>query len=116
MDKVLVTTPRVGSSWKNKEVKSHRRMLREGDYDSLPKKSSMKPKTFCWDDRKQLNEYLNPLVRYLEKNCNRPWDKVYSEISKNMDRRGTVQNHIFEHLFDYVELTILYLILNTFTH
>jgi hypothetical protein len=63
----------------------------------------MKPKSRKWDERKQLNEYLKPLVRYLVKNCGRPWDKVYSEICENMDRRGIVQDHIFQHLFDYVE-------------
>ena len=107
MDKVLVTTPRIGSSWKNGEVKKSRRMEREGDYDSLPSYSSMKPKTRDWD-RKSLNEYLNPLARYLAKNCNRPWNKVYSEICENMDRRGVVQAHIFEHLFDYVEIHTIF--------
>lgn len=103
MDKLLVTTPRIGSSMKNREVKEARRVAREGDYDNLPRNSSMKPKSRRWDDRKQLNEYLKPLVRYLVKNCGRPWDKVYSEICENMDRRGIVQDHIFQHLFDYVE-------------
>jgi hypothetical protein len=103
MDKVLVTTPRIGSDWKNGEIKKNRRLEREGKYDDLPSYSSMKPKDFSWN-RKSLNEYLNPLVRYLVKNCNRPWDKVYSEICENMDRRGAVQAHIFQHLFDYVEL------------
>jgi hypothetical protein len=104
MDKVLVTTPRIGSNMKNREVKEARRSARESDYDNLPRYSSMKPKSRHWDDRKQLNEYLKPLVRFLAKNCNRPWNKVYSEICKNMDRRGIVQDHIFQHLFDYVEL------------
>ena len=103
MDKLLVTTPRVGSSMKNREVKEARRSAREGDYDNLPRNSSMKPKSRRWDDRKQLNEYLTPLVRYLKKSCGRPWNKVYSEICENMDRRGAVQDHIFQHLFDYVE-------------
>ena len=103
MDKVLVTTPRIGSDWKNGETKKSRRLETEGKYDDLPSYSSMKPKDFSWD-RKSLNEYLKPLVRYLAKNCNRPWDKVYSEICENMDRRGAVQAHIFQHLFDYVEL------------
>jgi hypothetical protein len=89
---------------KNREVKEARRSAREGNYDSLPHNSSMKPKSRRWDERKELNEYLNPLVRYLAKNCGRPWDKVYSEICENMDRRGAVQDHIFQHLFDYVEL------------
>jgi len=104
MDKVLVTTPRIGSSRKNGEVKKSRRLEREGSYDDLPSYSSMKPKDRNWWGRKELNEYLNPLVRYLAKNCNRPWNKVYSEICENMDRRGVVQDHIFQHLFDYVEL------------
>jgi len=103
MDKVLVTTPRVGSSMKNGEIKKNRRKMREGRHEELSSYSSMKPKSRSWDDRKQLNEYLTPLVRYLKKNCGRPWDKVYSEICKNMDRRGVVQDHIFQHLFDYVE-------------
>lgn len=103
MDKLLVTTPRVGSSMKNREVKEARRKSREGDYDSLPRNSSMKPKSRRWDERKQFNEYLKPLVRFLKKNCGRPWNKVYSEICENMDRRGIVQDHIFQHLFDFVE-------------
>ena len=105
MDKVLVTTPRIGSSIKNGEVRRNRRKEREGSYDDLPRYSSMKPKSRKWDDRKYLNEYLNPLIRFLQKNCNRPWNKVYSEICTNMDRRSAVKAHIFEHLFDYVERT-----------
>ena len=82
MDKVLVTTPRVGSSMKNGEVKNNRRKAREGRYDELSSHSSMKPKSRKWDDRKMLNEYLNPLVRYLQKNCGKPWNKIYSDICK----------------------------------
>tara|TARA_Y100000034_G_scaffold58968_1_gene71791 strand:- start:126 stop:836 length:711 start_codon:yes stop_codon:yes gene_type:complete len=104
MDKLLVTTPRIGSSWKNREIKEARRSAREGAYDSLPGFSSMKPKSRKWDERKEFNEYLKPLVRYLKKNCGRPWDKVYSEICENMDRRGVVQDHIFQHLFQFVEV------------
>ena len=102
MDKLLVTTARIGSSLKNSEVKRHRR-TNEKDYENLPSYSSMKPKGRRYEERKQLNEYLNPLIRFLRKNCNRPWEKVYSEICENLDRRTAVQNHIFDHLFDYVE-------------
>jgi len=103
MDKILVTTPRIGSRLKNEEVKEQRRKARDSDDYDLPQKSSMKPKGKHSWNRKSLNEYLNPLVRYLSKNCGRPWDKVYSEICENMDRRGVTQDHIFQHLFDYVE-------------
>ena len=104
MNKVLVTTPRIGSWMKNYEVKNQRRSFRDGDHD-LPSHSSMKPKTnrtSC--ERKSLNEYLNPLSRYLNKNIGRVWDDIYSDICKNMDKRTPVQAHIFQHLFDYVEL------------
>ena len=104
MDKVLVTTPRIGSSMKNGEVRKHRRQERERLYDDLPSHSSMKPKSRRWDDRKSLNEYLNPLIRFLQKSCNRPWNNVYSEICANMDRRSAVKDHIFQHLFDYVKV------------
>jgi len=103
MDKILVTNPRIGSSWKNFQVKKERRVFRDGVYD-LPAYSSMKPKgkeTFC--ERKSLNEYLNPLARFLSKNVGRKWNSVYSEICRYMDKRTAVQNHIFQHLFDYVE-------------
>ena len=108
MSKILVTTPRIGSWMKNYEVKNQRRSFRDGDYD-LPSYSSMKPKTrrtSCV--RKSLNEYLNPLIRYLNKNIGRPWDNIYSDICKNMDKRTPVQSHIFQHLFEYVELNPIF--------
>lgn len=116
MDKILVTTPRVGSSMKNGEIKSNRRKMREGRYSELSSYSSMKPKSRKWDDRKMLNEYLNPLVRYLQKNCGKPWDKVYSDICKNMDKRGAVKAHIFQHLFDYVEKNPVFRDGEVYTH
>ena len=108
MDKILVTTPRLGSSLKNSEVKRHRG-TNEKDYENLPSYSSMKPKGRRYEERKELNEYLNPLLRFLRKNCNRPWDKVYSEICENLDRRTAVQDHIFIHLFDYVQTKAIFL-------
>lgn len=32
----------------------------------------------------------------------RPWDKVYSEICENMDRRSAVGGHIFQHLWAFI--------------
>jgi hypothetical protein len=92
MSKVLVTTPRIGSSNKNFEVKKDRRSFKnKKNHEDLPSYSSMKPRSSSWEDRKSLNEYLNPLIRYLNKNVGRPWDKVYSDICKNMDKRTPVQ-------------------------
>jgi hypothetical protein len=49
-----------------------------------------------------LNENLNPLRRYLRAQVGRPWSKVYSEIAGNIDRRNTVQQHIYQHLDQFV--------------
>lgn len=53
--------------------------------------------------RKGLNENLAPLRRWLAKQAGRPWDKVYSELAGNIDRRNTVQEHIFAHIDQFVE-------------
>jgi hypothetical protein len=49
-----------------------------------------------------LNENLRPLERFLIAQVGRPWNKVYGEISAGIDRRNTVQQHIFAHLDDMI--------------
>jgi hypothetical protein len=53
---------------------------------------------------KWLNENLAPLKRYLEKQVNRPWDKVYSEIRAAIDARSTVKQHVLQHVSDFVAI------------
>lgn len=101
ISKVLVTTPRVGSRLKNGEVLALRRERITEDYDG-PRRTSMKPSHHRYCDRKQLNEYLNPLARFLQKQVGKRWDDVYSEICKHNKRGSAVGEHIFQHLFDYV--------------
>jgi hypothetical protein len=57
-----------------------------------------------YSDRKWLNENLAPLKRFLGKQVNRPWDKVYSEIRESIDSRSTVKQHILQHLEDFVAI------------
>lgn len=54
-------------------------------------------------NRKSFNENLNPLKNFLRVNVGRPWDKIYSDICTAFDKRKVVNNHILEHLFQYVE-------------
>ena len=103
MKKVLVTRPRHGSTMKNQQVSNLRREKITQDYDG-PTRTSMKPNAARYTDRKQLNENLNPLLRYLEKNCGRPWDRIYSEIRNKNPLGSAVTEHIYEHLFFFVEL------------
>lgn len=58
---------------------------------------------------KWLNENLAPLRRYLEKQVNRPWDKVYSEICATIDPRSTVKQHILQHIGDFVAINTYWL-------
>ncbi len=51
---------------------------------------------------KALNENLAPLRRFLGKQAGRPWDKVYSEISEHLKVTSTVQQHVRDHLDDFV--------------
>lgn len=51
---------------------------------------------------KRLNENLAPLRRYLEGQVGRPWRKVYAEISENLKPSSTVQQHVRDHVEDFV--------------
>lgn len=53
-----------------------------------------------------LNENLAPLRRYLRAQVGRPWSKVFSEISANIDRRNTVQQHIYQHIDGFIAIQV----------
>jgi hypothetical protein len=53
---------------------------------------------------KYLNENLAPLRRYLESQVGRPWSKVYSEISEHLRPTSTVQQHVRDHIEDFVSV------------
>jgi hypothetical protein len=95
MFKVIVERPRNG---KSKE--SLARWLRR-DLDG-PSRAGMRAGL----GRPQLNENLNPLQRYLHSQVGRPWDKVYSEIASTIDRRNTVQQHVYQHLHQFVAIKV----------
>jgi hypothetical protein len=51
---------------------------------------------------KELNENLSPLRRYLERQVGRPWNKVYSEIAEHLRPDNVVQQHVRDHLRNFV--------------
>jgi len=53
-----------------------------------------------------LNENLSPLRRYLRAQVGRPWDKVYGEIAAGIDRRNTVQQHVYQHIDDFIAVQV----------
>jgi len=110
MAKVIVERPRYGSrkattddpkGWNKKKFgNSH------PDMEDLPSKESMSAGRKHGYDRKQLNEHLNPLYRYLDKQVGRPWDKVYSEICERIRLTSTVQRHILQHVDQHVATAV----------
>jgi hypothetical protein len=53
-------------------------------------------------DYRELNEDLQPLRRYLHAQVGRSWDKVFSEICATIDRRNAVQQHIHQHIDQFI--------------
>jgi hypothetical protein len=55
---------------------------------------------------RSLNENLSPLRRYLCAQVGRPWSTVYGEITSRLDRRNTVQQHVYQHLDDFIAIQV----------
>lgn len=54
-------------------------------------------------NHKEFTDVLSPLRGFLEKNVGRPWNDVHSELCKGLDRRSVTGQHVFTHLWQYVE-------------
>lgn len=108
MGKVLVERPRVrcrfvrGLCGKGYNTRVRREMASESGSPS--REGTMRRYNGRGD--KYFNEHLGPLRRFVESNVGRPWDKVYSEICKHVDRGNVVQKHILTHLFEYVTVDV----------
>jgi hypothetical protein len=95
MYKVIVERPRRG-----KEGSAAAARLRK-DFDG-PMRLGMR----AGYGYRSLNENLAPLRRYLLAQLGRPWNKVFSEICAGIDRRNTVQQHIHQHLRDFIAIDV----------
>lgn len=95
MYKVIVERPRRG-----KDGYSNAKRLRN-DWDS-----PMHLGTRAGYGGRNLNENLAPMRRYLHAQIGRPWNKVFSEICADIDRRNTVQQHIHQHIGDFIAIHV----------
>lgn len=103
MNKLLCERPRYGEDYSKFGNKNT--LL-----EDLPTKESMrKPYGGRYGRGKQLNDYLAPLRRFLESKVGSLWDDVYSEIRANINPNSTVQQHVLEHIFGYVEINVQYI-------
>jgi hypothetical protein len=75
------------------------------ELENLPHREGMKRRhVFDYGRSKQFNENLRPLLGIIRKNVNRPWNKVYAELCQVFDRRSVINQHIVQHLRDFIEL------------
>jgi hypothetical protein len=103
MAKVIVERPRGGR--RVKDPKGERRRQRRFCDDESPKWESTSRR---WSGgTKWLSEHLGPLRRFLLSNVGRPWDKVFSEICANINRNSPVQDHVRDHVYDFVETQVM---------
>lgn len=102
MKKVVVERPRSRSRQRNNKFGARLRYIPDHDYDDEPKK----PRGFesyTAGSRKWFTDVLGPLAGFLRKNIGRPWDKVYSELCANLDKRKATGKHIFDHIKGMVQ-------------
>lgn len=98
MAKVIVERPRSGRSWPLKPGRTRALAYDDGE----PLRASMREPKVREKKTKHLNENLAPLRRYLEGRVGRPWNKVYAEISEHLKPTSTVQQHVRDHIEDFV--------------
>jgi hypothetical protein len=97
MAKIIVDRPRIPDRYGSKG--------RPQKPEDFPQYEGMRRPHLLAGGGKRLNENLQPLRRYLERQVGRPWNKVYAEIAKNLRADNTVQQHVRDHLQDYVAVT-----------
>jgi len=95
MSRVIVERPRRGGG---------DRRGRAVPFENLPQHEGMRRPHQRSGGAKELNENLAPLRRYLERQVGRPWDKVYAEIAKHLRADNAVQQHVRDHLRDFVAI------------
>lgn len=94
---VLIERPRSGMRIKTRRDGKPRARLWDGE-DGFEACVPGRP-----NRTKRFDDHLAPLKRWLRAQCNRPWDKVYSELSAGIDTRSVVGQHLRDHAMQEVE-------------
>ena len=94
MSKLIVARARLNSGAQRKG--------RAKDLEDMPLHEGMRRAQELRGNPKYLNENLAPLRRFLERQVGRPWNKVYADIAAHLRVTSTVQQHVRDHLHDFV--------------
>ena len=99
MFKVIVNRPRIYGDWDTPGKRPRE------PADAQPLREGMRSKRTS--DYKMQSDHLQPLRRFLQSQAGRPWSLVYSDISKNLRSTHAVQQHLREHLTDFVAIRVI---------
>ena len=91
MDRVIIDTVR----WKTTTKVRRKREKRDPCY-WIATEGPMRGCEYYWWTT--LGDRLDPLYRYLEKHCGRPWNDVRSDIRASIDVRSIRGYHLWDHV------------------
>lgn len=107
IEAIVIERPRTGGRIKSPkgEKKALEKLTREASIDGLlcpylHKRGRYRTKYF--------SDNLSPLRRWLRSQVGRPWDEVYSQLCRRLDTRTLSGQHIFSHVWDYVERYVVF--------
>ena len=96
--RVIIDCYRGGLHISMKKARKGRWRERRRDHELAAQREPMAR----WRGSKYLCDHLSPLKRYLFGQVGRPWDKVWSEICAHIPVDGLMQQHVRNHVFDFV--------------
>lgn len=102
MSRVIVERPRLGS--RHGARNNSRRPIPDEDGDPVRAVRPARAHIGREKCTKSLNENLAPLKRFLASRVGRPWNKVHSEIAEHIRPTSTVQQHVLDHVQDFVAI------------
>ena len=106
MSQVLIERPRSQSDWPSRKWAKRIPVSLDPDceyeHEIIGKIKSSRRWQYGYDC-KNSTDLLGPLKGYLRSKVGQPWDKVYSEVCVNLDKRKTTGAHVFTHLWQYVD-------------
>jgi hypothetical protein len=106
ISKVVTERPRAGGGIKT--PKGSKKEFQDTLWEDQPKREKIRQKwTKNYTETKDFTNVLGPLYGYLLKQVGRPWDKVYSEIRKQLKPTSMQNIHILGHIDDIVETNVI---------
>lgn len=107
LNKQLCERERAGHRKRYKEVRNRRKFKAvDEEASNLSSREGMSWRHVRAGDTKSFNENLNPLWGAVRKAVGRPWDAFYSDLCKTFDKRSVINQHILQHLEQFVERNI----------